>query len=154
MSLDLYAVGTALAAQVATVTAPADVSMGGTVIRGSTVEAPNSIPNTPYVVVVLPSGEVTAGGGERVAVHNFPVYFLYQRSAGDLPRETKTMLQWLGPLLDATISATSIGLAAQGVKSALLESYEPVIYEYAGTEYHAWRFVYAVRTRDAVTYSP
>ena len=65
-----------------------------------------------------------------------------------MPRETKTMLQWLGPLLDATVSATKLGQSANFVKSALLASYEPVIYEYAGTEYHAWRFIYQVMTRD------
>lgn len=154
MTLNMYAIGTALATQVATVTASQGAAVGGTVIRGGVVEQPNSIPVTPYVVVTLPSGDLTAGGGERVGVHNFPVYFLYQRSAGDLARETKTMLQWLGPLLDATISATSLGLSASGVKSALLDSYEPVIYEYAGTEYHAWKFTYAVRTREAVSYTP
>lgn len=148
--LDMYAIGSALAEQVATVTAAQGAAVGGTVIRGGTVEQPNSIPVTPYVVVSLPSGDIIEGGkgSERSIDHNFPVYFLYQRSGGDLPRETKTMLQWLGPLLDATHSATKLGLGDAGVKSALFESYEPVVYEYAGVEYHAWRFVCNVKTRD------
>jgi len=153
MSLDMYAIGTALAGHVANVTASQGAVEGGTVIRGSTAEQPNAIPATPYVVVSLPSGEFVAGGGERVATHEFPIYFLYQKASGDLPRQTKAMLQWLGPLFDATISATAIGQTSNSVKSALLASYEPVVYEYAGTEFHAWRFVYEVITREAVTYS-
>jgi hypothetical protein len=148
MSLDMYAVGTALATQYGTVTAPAG-TMGGTAIRGATIETPNNIPAFPYIVIELPSGELPVGGGERRATHEFPVYFLFSRASGDTPRDKKALLQWLGPLFDATFTATKLGLTS--VMKALPNSYEPVIYEYAGVEYHAWRFVVGVWTEDTVT---
>jgi hypothetical protein len=151
MSLDMYAVGTALATQYGTVTAPA--SMGGTVIRGSTIETPNNVQVFPYIVIELPSGELPVGGGQRRAVHEFPVYFLFSRASGDTPRNKKALLQWLGPLLDATFTATKLGLSSVVMK-ALPNSYEPVIYEYGDIGYHAWRFVVGVWTEDTVTLVP
>lgn len=153
MSLDMYAVGTALAGRFLTVTAPAD-TMGGTTIRGATIEVPNNIPVTPYVIVELPSAELTVENqGQRRFDHTFEVFFLFQKASGDLPRDKRAMLRWLGPLLDALHGAYKLGLAGVVMKSRL-ESFEPVVATYAGDEYHAWHLTIHVWTEDVVTLVP
>lgn len=153
MALDMYAVGTALAGQFATVTAPAG-TMGGTAIRSATVESPNNLVVYPAIHVELPSGEVITDSAQQRATHEFPVYFLFAPVSGDQPRDKKAMLQWLGPLLNATHSAVKLGASAQGVMKALVLEYEPVIYDYGGTNYWAWRLPTAVWTEQTITLTP
>jgi len=151
MALDMYAVGTALAAQFATVTAPAG-TMGGTVIRQATVETPNNLSLYPAIHVELPSGEIITDT-RQAGTHEFPVYFLFAPASADQPRDKKAMLQWLGPLLNATHSATKLGLAPTVMK-ALVLSYEPVMYTYGSTDYWAWRLLTDVWTEASVTITP
>lgn len=153
MSLDMYGLGTALAGQFVTVTAPAG-TMGGTVIRGATIEVPNNIPATPYVIVELPSGELQyENQGDRRFDHVFDVFFLFQMASGDRPRDKKTMLLWLGPLLDALHGNYKLGLGGVVMKSRTT-AFEPVVASYAGDEYHAWHLTTYVSTEDVVTLVP
>lgn len=151
MSADLYAVGTALADRFDSVTGPTGVQ-GGTVIRGSSVGIHN-VPVTPYIVVELPEGEVTTG----LAItpvrsnHAFHVYFLWEKSSADVPRDTAVMLKWLGPLLQALHGGFRLGLPSQngwGVLKAWITSYEPGQYEIGGQPYHSWHFTVTVNIED------
>lgn len=156
MSLDLYAVGTALAGKFDDVTAPSG-TMGGTVVRGSSVGV-QTVPATPYVVVELPEGEVESEmQADRRITHDFHVYFLYGKASGDVPRDTAAMLKWLGPLLDALETGNALGLGSQSgwnvVKSRTV-SYEPGGYDVAGQPYHAWHFIARVWTWDNLTVTP
>lgn len=153
MSADLYAVGTALAGKFDDVTGPSGVQ-GGTVIRGSSVGL-QSVPVTPYIAVELPSGEVTVEEqANRRSTHDFPVYFLYQKSSADVPRDTAVMLKWLGPLLDALETGNALGLGSESgwnvLKSRIL-SWEPGQYEVGGQPYHSWHFTVRVWTWDNLT---
>lgn len=150
MSLDVYAVGTALAATFGTVTAPAN-TMGGTVIRGYSLEL-NAVPVTPYVVVELPKGEITFDPSRLLVEHDFPVYFLFQKASADLPRDMAAMLQWLGPLLSATYGKMKLGLT--DVRKSYVTAYGFGTYKYEGDEYHAWHLTAKVWTEDAVTVTP
>lgn len=150
MSADLYAVGTALADRFDSVTGPSGVQ-GGTAIRGSSVGV-QAVPVTPYIAVELPSGEVTTEEqSNRRATHDFDVYFLYEKSSGDVPRDTAVMLKWLGPLLDALETGNQLGLGSESgwnvLKSRTL-SWEPGQYEVGGQPYHSWHFVVRVWTWD------
>lgn len=150
MSLDLYAVGTALASAFGAVTAPSG-TQGGTVVRGSGLE-PNAIPTTPYVVVELPKGEVTWDSSQLRIEHDFPVYFLWQKAGGDLPRDMTVMLKWIGPLLNATYSQAKLGVS--DVQKAYVTAYSFGKYAYEGDEYHAWHLTVKVWTQDTVTATP
>lgn len=150
MSVDLYAIGTALAGQMDNVIGPTGVQ-GGTVIRGSSVGV-QSVPVVPYLVVELPSGEVaTEAQSDRRMTHDFPVYFLWDKAAGDVPRNTAVMLKWIGPLLDALESGNTLGLGSESgwnvLKSRIL-SYEPGNYDVGGQPYHAWQLTVRVWTWD------
>jgi hypothetical protein len=151
VSADLYAVGTALGGKFAAVTGPAGVQ-GGTVIRGDSVGL-QSVPVTPYIAVELPEGEVTTA----LAItpvrsnHDFHVYFLWQKAAADVPRDTKVMLQWLGPLLNALHAGFRLGLGSESgwhVLKAWITSYEPGQYEVGGQPYHSWHFTVTVNIED------
>lgn len=150
MSLDLYAIGTALAAQLGTVTAPAGTD-GGTAIRQATVLTPNDISMLPAIVVELPHGEVAdPAGGIQDGIHDFEAYFVFGKNAGDIPRAKKVMLKWLGPLLNATYSAMKLGLASSVTKSEVV-SYEYGTYNYGTDEYHSWHLTVRVWTTQTVT---
>lgn len=153
MSLDMYAIGTAVAGKFASVTAPTG-TMGGTAIRGATVETPNNIPATPYVVVELPSGEVTQQASRRDGVHTFTTYFLFQKASGDLARDKKAMLKWLVPLLNAFNTGSKLGITE--VMKTLITGYDYDTggYQYAGDVYHGWQFTVTVWTQDGVTITP
>lgn len=151
MSQDLQAVGTGLGSAFAAVTAPAG-TMGGTVIRGSTVGLQN-VPATPYIAVELPSGDVTTEDpGQRRMTHDFEVYFLFQKSSADVPRDTKVMLQWLGPLLNALQSNNALDLEDETgwhVLKTRTTTYEPGQYDVSGQPYHSWHLTVRVWTEDA-----
>lgn len=155
MSLDLYAAGTALAAKFEAVTAPAG-TMGGTAIKGSSVGV-QSAANTPYIVVELPEGEPTSALGEnpRRMTHDFPVYFLFGKASGDVPRDTAVMAKWLGPLLDAVNSGNALGLTDNSngwmVLKSQVTAYEPGQYDVGGQPYHSWHFTVRVWTENVVT---
>jgi hypothetical protein len=154
--MDLYAAGTALGGKFAAVTAPSG-TMGGTAIRGSSVGI-NNVPATPYIVVELPSGEVQAEEqGRRRITHDFEVYFLFQKSSGDIPRDSAVMLKWLGPLLGALESGNQLGIGSQTgwelLKSRIVQ-WDAGQYQVGGDLYHAWHFIVRVWTTDTFTVTP
>lgn len=155
MSLDMHAVGTALADKFGNVTAPTG-TMGGTAIRSESVGV-HGIPLTPAIVVELPEGEVESEmPGDRRIHHDFHVYFLFQKASGDVPRDTAVMLQWLGPLLDALESGNTLSLGSEdgwNVLKTRTVSWEPGNYSVEGDEYHAWHLITRVWTWDNLTVS-
>lgn len=155
MSLDLYAVGTAIAGKFDDVAAPSG-TQGGTAIRGASVGV-NSAPVTPYIVVELPEGEVGFEAQyDRRATHDFSVFFLYSKASGDVPRDSAVMLKWIGPLLDALESGNTLGLGSESgwnVKKTRVLSYEPGNYDVGGQPYHSWRIVVRVWTWDDLAVS-
>jgi hypothetical protein len=156
VTLDLHAIGTALADAFDDVTAPTG-TMGGTVIKGSSVGV-QTVASTPYIIVELPEGEVTSEmQADRRIEHDFPVYFLFGKSSGDVPRDTAVMLKWLGPLLGALEAANTLGIGSQSgwsvLKSRIL-SWTPGQYEVGGQPYHAWHFTVRVWTADNLSVTP
>lgn len=156
MSLDMYAVGTALAGTFDDVTGPSGVQ-GGTVIRGASVGL-QSVPITPYIAVELPDASVESEmQADRRIAHDFHVYFLFQKSGADVPRDTAVLLKWLGPLLDALEAANALGLGSQSgwnVLKTRIVSYEPGQYEVGGQAYHSWHFTVRVWTWDNLSVTP
>ena len=151
MSADLYAVGTAIADKFGDVTGPSGVQ-GGTLIRGASVGI-HSVPVTPYIVVELPEGEIETALAvtPRRSSHDVHVYFLYEKSSGDVPRDTAVMLKWLGPLLTALDIGSRLGLSSASGYSVLksgITSYEPGQYEVGGQPYHSWHFVVRVSIEE------
>lgn len=151
MSADMHAVGTALAASFAAVTAPAG-TMGGTAIRYDSVGA-QGVPSTPAIIIERPEGEVTTA----LAVtptrsdNDFHVYFLFSKASGDVPRDEGAMLKWLGPLLMALHGGYRLGLADESgwhVLKAWITSYTPGTYDVGGQPYHAWHFIVRVNIED------
>ncbi len=146
----MLAIADGVAARFATVATPS----GETVtLVGATARTPNNLPGTPFVVVELPAGdELTVTQGRRDSVHDFDVYFLLDKASGDIPRDKVRLLRWLPGLLDATYAAMKLALVT--VKKSYVTEYEYGVYNYGGTEYHAWHLVVRVWTEDTVTLTP
>lgn len=146
----MLAIADAVAARFAAVPTPT----GETVtLKGATARTPNNIPGTPYIVVELPAAdEVLIESGRRLTVHDFDVYFLLDRAAGDIPTEKVRLLRWLPGLLDATFAAMRLGLSA--IRKSYVTEYEYGTYTYGGTDYHSWHLVCRVWTEDTVTLTP
>lgn len=142
MSVDYFAMGTALAGTMGTATAPAG-TMGGTAIRSATVQAPNSLNMAPALIVDLPatSGEVAAANSLQKYIWDWDVYFILDWSSSDEPRVRKALLQWLGPLVEATYGAVTLGAT---VTKAYVVSARFEEYQYDSGTYPAWHLV--VRT--------
>lgn len=159
MSLDLYAVAEGLREAFADVTAPEE-TRGGTAIRGSSTGTAQ-VNVTPYILVEAPNGEVQTAMGvfPRRMDHEYQVYFLFQHQQPDVPRNTRVMLDWLGPLLDTldTDNVLELGAGAQEgweVKSTQILGYEPTGIEVSGTPYYAWHFRVQVTTQQHVLPTP
>lgn len=158
MSLDLLAIADALAARYApaNVTPPTNAATSTAYpnIRAATARVPNNIPATPYVIVELPSGELTIESRtSRHGEHVFDVWFLYSKATGDLPRDKAAMLAWISVLLDQTYGQHKLGLAPI-VDKANVDSYEPDVATYGGDSYHAWHLVVRVWTTDTINLVP
>jgi hypothetical protein len=126
--------------------------MGGTVIRGNEVGV-QSVNVTPYVVVELPEGEIDTALAitPRRSSHDYNVFFLFQKSSSDVPRDTAVMLKWLGPLLTAVDAGNRLGLGSANGFSVLkvgITSYEPGQYEVGGQPYHSWHFTVTVSIEE------
>lgn len=150
VSLDIDAIADALRVEFAAVEAPSGTA-GGTDIRGSSVGTAQ-VNAIPYILVEAPNGEVQTAIGmdPRRTTHEFQVYFLFQHQP-DGPRNTRVMLQWLGPLLDALHANNALDIeygeeADWHVLKSWILSYEPTSIEIAGTPYYAWHFPVAVHT--------
>lgn len=155
MSVDFYAIGTALATQIGTTTLASEPPLGGTAIRSASVIAPNNLEVWPYVVVQMPKSAADAivdNGAQRYD-SDFDVYFVIGMASGDSPRMRQTLLLWLGPLLRSTYGAAKLGMPANVLKS-YIASWAEEPYEYGGTQYAAWHLVARVWVQDQQPITP
>lgn len=143
MAENFYSIGTALATQMGTVTLSTAPPLGGTAIRQSTVVAPNDMAVWPALVVDLPhtSAEIAVGAGWQDNQWDWDCYFILASASGDDPRIRQTLLDWLGPLMNATYGKYQLGGL---VDKAYVVSAVYVDYTYGGQVYPAWHIV--VRT--------
>lgn len=146
----MLAIADAVASRFAAVPTPAGETVA---LKGATARTPNNIPGTPYIVVGLPASDEMLVESRRRASHDFDVYFLLDRAAGDIPIAKVRLLRWLSGLLDATFAAMKLGLPGVILKSYVTE-YEYGTYSYGGTDYHAWHLVCRVWTEDNVVLVP
>ncbi|MDP9145916.1 MAG: hypothetical protein M3N43_14705 [Actinomycetota bacterium] len=150
MATDLLAIADAIAARCAAVTVPT----GEPAIVGSTARLPNNIPDTPYIIVTPPSGEMGMVEGfpsGRVRdVHDFDVYLLLNKASGELPADLYRIYLWWPVMRGALHGQIKLGLAPVVMKAAVTNSYDFDAYTYAGAEYHAWHFEVRVWTEDTV----
>lgn len=143
---DALAIADALAARYAsgTLTPPS----GYPAVRVSTARLPNAIPTSPWVLVVLPDGEVIIDSGSSATL-NYHVLFHYAKHSGDTARDMTGMMAWIGVLLTATFGQTTLGLnATQHVKSALPGEFRLTVETYAGQEFYGWDITVPVILRD------
>lgn len=147
--LDVLGVADALASQLATVTLGTAVA-GGTAIHGSTARSPNAIPETPYVVVLLPSSDSVDQStyGQMRITHEFPVEFLLSRATGDDAIDNEARLAWLGPLLWGLESHNTLNLGLPVLK-AWVTAYAPDTVSYDSVDYIAWRLTISVWTQSS-----
>ena len=151
MSLDFLAIADGLATRytAANVTPPT----GYRNISLATARLPNGIENTPAVLVFLEDGNAI-WNAERDGEHRFRVRFLYDRSSGDLPKDTKAILAWLGVLWDATHAAVKLGLGSSNVDKARETTYELGDFEYGGTAFYGFDIIVTVDTSDPMSLTP
>ena len=105
-------------------------------VRVSTARLPNAIPTSPWVLVMLPEGEVVLGAGELNHTLEFHVLFHYAKHTGDLARDMAGMLAWIGVLLTATYSDMDLGIT--GIRKAYPTDYKLAVFTYGGDEYYGW----------------
>jgi len=151
MATNLLAVADAIAARFAAVTVPS----GEPAIVGATARLPNNIPDTPYVIVTPPSGELGMPEGfpsGRVRdQHDFDVYLLLNKASGELPTDLYRVYLWWPVMRAALYGQMKLGLAPVVMKAAVTSDYDFDAYAYAGAEYHAWHFVVRVWTEGTET---
>lgn len=130
MSLDMLAIGNAIAAKYPTLTPPT----GLTAVRRSTAKLPNRLTSQlPAVLVFVESGELEAMGGSRGAEHTMLARLYIARvSVRGLPRQLNESIAWLSVLLDAW--ATGMQPVA-GVAAVRTIGYTVGELSYAGTAY-------------------
>jgi hypothetical protein len=116
-------------------------------IRHSTAAIPNTIPTSPWVLVMLPQGEVVLGAQETNHTMQFHVMFHFAKITGDLRRDMTAMLAWLGVLLGATYADMDLGVT--GIRKAYPTTYELAVFTYGGDEYYGWDITVVVDYREA-----
>lgn len=151
MSLDFLAIADGLATRykAAAITPPT----GYRNISLSTARLPNGLENTPAVLVFLEGGNAI-WSAERNGEHTFRVRFFYDRSSGDLPKDTTAILKWLSVLWDATHAAVKLGLGSSNVDKARETTYELGDFEYGGTAFYGFDILVTVDTSDPMTLVP
>jgi len=151
--MDALVIAEALAARYRTGTLAPPTGYGA--VRVATSKLPNAIPTSPWVLVMLPQGEIIFDGGGVSAELEYHVLFHYAKHTGDLGRDMAGMLAWIGPLLLATAGQTKLGLGVtEQVKSALPGDFKLAVFTYGGQEYYGWDITCTVILRDlAVTLS-
>lgn len=105
-------------------------------MRVSTARLPNKIPTSPWVLVMLPDGEVVLAPGYVNYGLNYRVVFHYGKASGDTARDMTAMLAWLGVLLTATYGDMDLGVA--GTKKAYPTGFRLTVENYAGDEWYGW----------------
>lgn len=152
MAIDMLAIADALAGAFGSITPP----VGEPSIAGATARLPNGLPDTPYILVLPPSGETDTGAGGptqmRVKdVHTFDVYLLLDRASGDLPTDLERVYKWWAPMRYALFTHMQLGLGPTVTKTFVTDEYEFDSFDYEGQSYHAWRFAVKVWTEDIAT---
>lgn len=149
--MDVYAIANALAARYTAtyMTAPAGLKA----ITDATAQAPNNIPNTPYLIVWPSEGSLTYLSGIREGEAIYHVIFYYSaKSEGDMPRETTALQKWVSVLIDQTHGQTKLGLSI--VRKALPEKWEIGTVTYAGEVFEAATLHVHVWTEETVILVP
>lgn len=146
MSLDIYAIGTALAARYETVTAPS----GETDIQYAGLPQ-NNLADFPAVVVFPPEWEFAYQSGSREGEMTWTVRFYRGRMSGDVNLDTTALLQWASVLIDATHGASKLGLTK--VRKAIPTGGLVGVHTYGGVEYGVVELEVGVWTEDAVSLS-
>lgn len=139
-----------IADALANVYKPANLSppVGYPAMRVSTARLPNNIPTSPWVLVVLRSGEIVIGPSQEAELE-YHVLFHYAKHTGDTARDMTAMLAWIGVLLTGTFTDATLGLTAtQHVKSAFPTTFSLEVFTYGGDEYYGWDIVVNVILRD------
>lgn len=111
-------------------------------VRVSTARLPNNIPTSPWVLVILPEGEVVLGAQELNHQMEFHVLFHYAKHAGDLKRDMTGMLSWLGVLLAACFGDMDLGVS--GIRKAYPTTYRLAVFTYGGDEFYGWDITFIV----------
>ena len=120
-------------------------------VRVSTSRLPNAIPTSPWVLVMLPKGNLVLGSGELNHSMEFHVIFHYAKSTGDVARDMTGMLSWIGVLIAATW--TDMDLGVSGIRKAYPTDYELVVATYGGEEFYGWDLTVTVDFRESVSFS-
>jgi len=121
-------------------------------IRVSTARLPNAIPTSPWVLVMLPRGEVVLGSSELNHSMEFHVLFHYAKHTGDLARDMTAMLAWIGVLLTATYADMDLGVS--GIRKAYPTEYQLAVFTYGGTEFYGWDITVVVDFRETQEFTP
>ena len=121
-------------------------------IRVSTARLPNAIPTSPWVLVMLPRGEVVLGSSELNHSMEFHVLFHYAKHTGDLARDMTAMLAWIGVLLTATYADMDLGVT--GIRKAYPTEYQLAVFTYGGTEFYGWDITVVVDFRETQEFTP
>lgn len=148
MSLDFYAIGTALAGAYDNLTPPT----GERSIQSSGLPE-NNIASFPAVVVFPPEWEIAYQSGARETEQTWTVRFYRGRMSGDINIDTTALLKWAGVLVDATHAASKLGIGPP-IKKALPVSGLIGVHTYGGAEYGVVEMEIGVWTEDAVSLVP
>jgi hypothetical protein len=118
-------------------------------MRNSTARLPNAIPTSPWVLVMLPEGEVVLGAQELNHLMEFHVLFHYAKHTGDTARDMTAMLSWIGVLLTATYADMDLGVT--GIRKAYPTEYKLAVFTYGGDEFYGWDITVIVDFRENQT---
>lgn len=151
MALDMLAVADGLAAAYLAMTPPS----GANPIATSTARLDNYPPRLPAVRVFPPSGATPAyGSGSRKITWPFTVRLYVTEHTDDLPQNIALLYRWLSVFLDATHSASKLGLAPVVDKAIPTGSVTVGSLEYGGAHFDGIEMEVSVWTTDSVTVQP
>lgn len=149
MSLDLYAIGTALAGRYDNLTPPT----GEPAIAYSGLPQ-NNLSSFPAVVVFPPEWDFAYQSGAREGEMTWTVRFYKGRMSGDVNIDTTALLKWASVLIDATHGAIGLGISGGKVRKAIPTNGVVGVHTYGGVEYGVVELEIGVWTNDAVTLTP
>lgn len=126
--LDIAGIAAALAARLKATTPPA----GYDAIRSATAELPGQMVPLPALLVFVDAGTFpVTGNGTRLGTHDW-IARLYLGQSGDLIRDMRALMAWLGPLCDQLRGAVTL---SGTVTVATVERYRLGTLSYAGNTY-------------------
>jgi hypothetical protein len=121
-------------------------------VRASTARLPNAIPTSPWVLVMLPEGEIVLGSGQLDYSLEYHVWFHYAKHTGDLARDMTAMLSWIGVLTGATWSDMDLGVT--GIRKAYTTGFKLAVFTYGGDEYYGWDLTVIVEFYEPQVLTP